>query len=536
MKKIIYALLTVILFSISTSKAQVPEITIILNDGTVQRINANEISNIQIENAKVNELMCIYQYNVVDKFLSKAIDSIVINPSNFSMHITCWDRVYDYSPISVIDSIKFIELPLNNSDTVRINNQVWQLRNLDVDHYRNGDSIPEIRDRQEWAGAKYGAWCYYDNDTVNKKYGKLYNYYAISDPRGLAPKNWTICDSKFFNHDNTEFFLKSCPDYKIAEDGYWSYSDEICTNYTGFSAVPTGVRLRSGTFKGLHTDCILAFADTTALEMNNYFDPTIGTNAHLNAGFTVRCVKFYPELFALFPRQGLPGDTMTIYGEHLKREGGTAIFTLNNQEITDIIAWDDSKIVFRIPLNAISGTIRLILNDLGSNEIKLRISDQIETITIGNQVWMKYNLDVDKYSNGDSLSDTELGKWRLPNDSVHYLNSNGRLYNQYAMNDSRGLIPTGWHVPSVQEWQELTDYLTAQGINGTKEIASLYGFDFINSRGGIINNMYWTCTKNEYPWNEENYVWQLTPDYHLVKETLYHDRYSLFFIRCIKDN
>jgi len=69
----------------------------------------------------------------------------------------------------------------------------WMDKNLDVDHYRNGDSIPEVRDSLVWANLKTGAWCYFRNDSTNgMKYGKLYNWYAISDPRGLAPEGWHI--------------------------------------------------------------------------------------------------------------------------------------------------------------------------------------------------------------------------------------------------------------------------------------------------------------------------------------------------------
>lgn len=69
----------------------------------------------------------------------------------------------------------------------------WMKQNLDVTHYRNGDSIPEVRDRKKWLELKTGAWCYYNNDTNNgKNFGKLYNWYAVNDPRGLAPVGWHI--------------------------------------------------------------------------------------------------------------------------------------------------------------------------------------------------------------------------------------------------------------------------------------------------------------------------------------------------------
>jgi len=69
----------------------------------------------------------------------------------------------------------------------------WMEENLNTDVYRNGDSIPEVKDPEEWKKLKTGAWCYYNNDAENgKKYGRLYNWYAITDPRGLTPKGWHI--------------------------------------------------------------------------------------------------------------------------------------------------------------------------------------------------------------------------------------------------------------------------------------------------------------------------------------------------------
>jgi uncharacterized protein (TIGR02145 family) len=74
--------------------------------------------------------------------------------------------------------------------------KVWMACNLDVETYRNGDTILHCKTREEWVDAANrgeGAWCYYDNYTKNNKiYGKLYNGYAIDDPRGLAPEGWRI--------------------------------------------------------------------------------------------------------------------------------------------------------------------------------------------------------------------------------------------------------------------------------------------------------------------------------------------------------
>ena len=78
----------------------------------------------------------------------------------------------------------------------RINGQIWSTSNLDVSTFRNGDPIHEAKTDEEWVEAgdnKQPAWCWTSNDPKErKKYGKLYNHYAVADPRGLAPQGWRI--------------------------------------------------------------------------------------------------------------------------------------------------------------------------------------------------------------------------------------------------------------------------------------------------------------------------------------------------------
>ena len=81
-------------------------------------------------------------------------------------------------------------------NSIQIGNQIWMVKNLDVTHFRNGDSIPQVTDDAEWetTGSRgEPAWCYYLNDKSNgKMYGKLYNLNAVKDPRGLVPEGWSL--------------------------------------------------------------------------------------------------------------------------------------------------------------------------------------------------------------------------------------------------------------------------------------------------------------------------------------------------------
>lgn len=72
---------------------------------------------------------------------------------------------------------------------IEIGGQIWTTDNLDVANYRNGDVIPEVTDPDEWTNLKTGAFCYFQN---NPNLGKLYNFHAIIDHRGLAPEGYKL--------------------------------------------------------------------------------------------------------------------------------------------------------------------------------------------------------------------------------------------------------------------------------------------------------------------------------------------------------
>ncbi|MFI5453415.1 FISUMP domain-containing protein [Pedobacter sp. UC225_61] len=85
---------------------------------------------------------------------------------------------------------------------VKIGNQVWTTTNLNVSTYRNGEQIYYATNQKEWekvSKEKIPAYCYLNFDSSNeKKYGKLYNFYAVTDPRGLAPAGWHVPSSNEF--------------------------------------------------------------------------------------------------------------------------------------------------------------------------------------------------------------------------------------------------------------------------------------------------------------------------------------------------
>jgi len=133
---------------------------------------------------------------------------------------------------------------------VRIGNQVWMTQNLNVDKFRNGDPIPEVKSNWAWQEAgRQGqpAWCYFDNDPTNgDKYGKLYNWHAVNDPRGLAPEGWHIPNDAEW--ETLFSYVGEAPVEKMKRIRGWDEDRGKSlqgrpSNESGFSGMPGGWRV-----------------------------------------------------------------------------------------------------------------------------------------------------------------------------------------------------------------------------------------------------------------------------------------------------
>ena len=136
-------------------------------------------------------------------------------------------------------------------DEIKIGKQIWCVKNLDVANFRNGDSIPEAKTDKDWVKAgkkKQPAWCYYDNDSKNgKKYGKLYNWYAVNDPRGLAPKGYHIPSDEEWTI-LTDYLGGELKAGKKMKSSFGWDENGNGTNSSGFAGLPGGYRYDDGTF------------------------------------------------------------------------------------------------------------------------------------------------------------------------------------------------------------------------------------------------------------------------------------------------
>ncbi|GHM98642.1 hypothetical protein WSM22_01320 [Cytophagales bacterium WSM2-2] len=180
---------------------------------------------------------------------------------------------------------------------VTIGNKIWIAKNLNVSRFSNGDAIPEAKTPEEWQKAsdsKQPAWCYYKGDTTKGKiYGKLYNWYAVSDARGLAPKGWHVTQD-----EDWKALVETLGDDKAgmtvkSNDGWLANGN----NSSGLTVRPGGLRYVVGEFadfgKNGYWWSSNDFNEREAMcwEVLGY-SPNVGSgNNYKGFGFAVRCVK-----------------------------------------------------------------------------------------------------------------------------------------------------------------------------------------------------------------------------------------------------
>ena len=185
----------------------------------------------------------------------------------------------------------------NFYETVTIGTQVWMSKNLDVATFRNGDSIPQVQTNEEWKKAgenKQPAWCYYENDPANgAKYGKLYNWYAVNDPRGLAPEGYHVPtdDEWTILQDHLGGDAK-----KMKSTSGW-FDEGNGTDQSGFNGLPGGNRYFDGNFDAIDSHGYWWSSTENATDftwyrgLNFFYDDVDRSNGSKDNGFSVRCLR-----------------------------------------------------------------------------------------------------------------------------------------------------------------------------------------------------------------------------------------------------
>ena len=174
-------------------------------------------------------------------------------------------------------------------------------KNLDVATYRNGDPIPKVTTDAAWAALTTGAYCYFNNDsaTYAATYGKLYNWYAVNDPRGLAPEGWHIpTDFEWTTLDDCLGGLTvSGGLMKELGNIHWLTPNTNATNLSGWAGLPGGYRNYNGPFVfvnyyGYWWSATEGITETAWFRYLYYNDSNLGRNRNFKQfGYSVRCVR-----------------------------------------------------------------------------------------------------------------------------------------------------------------------------------------------------------------------------------------------------
>ena len=323
---------------------------------------------------------------------------------------------------------------------VSIGYQIWMNKNLNVDKFRNGDPIPEAKSNEEWQKANSNqqpAWCYYNNDPKNgEKYGKLYNWYAVNDPRGLAPIGWKVASDEDWKNLIANYSGNADAGSKLKSSNGAAFKGEL-----------SGFRNGTGPFVDLEI-----FGDFwTSLSSDSYNAVYYKIGANSNAidrstndkpgGLSVRCIR---EMNSL----------STNHVSNSNNVSQTVISTNSAPQTTNS-----------------TSQVGTASSSSPKPVSKVVPTPTFKTIQIGTQTWMAENLNVSTFRNGDPIPEAKTYEdWSIAlkehKPAWSYYNFDqkngpkcGKLYNDYAVHDNRGLAPFGYHIPSDKEWEILTDLL-----------------------------------------------------------------------------
>ncbi len=187
----------------------------------------------------------------------------------------------------------------NVYQTVTIGSQVWMAENLKVTHYRNGDSIPTVLNGLAWDAYGAGAYGQYDNSPDSAEvWGRLYNWYAVDDSRGLAPEGWHVPTYQEWSILQTTLGSYAGNKMKEVGDAHWVSPNDLATNESGFTALAAGMRGYQGHYIAIYQDAYFWSSteyDTDDARLANlYFSTTyLGLSSRLakSTGCSIRCVK-----------------------------------------------------------------------------------------------------------------------------------------------------------------------------------------------------------------------------------------------------
>ncbi len=416
----------------------------------------------------------------------------------------------------------------NKYPTVVIGSLEWMVENLKATKYNDGNEIPNLSVNSAWQRSKTGAYCWYDNNENNNKdaYGALYNWYAV-ETGNLCPTGWRVPTDNdwaaligFVENQgipNTKdaggvgSALKSCRQDRSPAGGNCTTSDHPRWNMHpqhhgldkyGFAALPGGFRSDNGGFRttgALRIGVNGYWWSSTEKSANNAFYRIMyhdaghvvqGSGFNKTHGFSVRCVRDA----GVSTNQALKinvsptgGGKVTGAGDY--KSGQKVNVTATPQKGYRFVNWTgDTKFIknaieanttLSMPEQGITLTANFV-TDGGDNTVIDADGNKYTIVVIGTQTWIVENLKTTKYNDGTEISNITVNSlWQrsrstgaycwYSNDESTYKDAYGAIYNWYAVETGK-LCPTGWRVPSDEDWNVLVNFVVSKGYPNTKEI------------------------------------------------------------------
>jgi uncharacterized protein (TIGR02145 family) len=508
-----------------------------------------------------------------------------------------------YGTITDIDgnAYKTIQIEISSGMSKSLNSpqtitQTWMAENLKTTKYNNGDAIPNVTQNQEWVALTSGAYCSYNNDANNsKKYGLIYNWYAVNTGN-LCPAGWHVPSEPEWTTLITSLGGESIAGAKLKE--------------AGFTAHPGGTRVWDGSFNLLgissnrlssseqdkSTAWCSVMSSSSSINMGN-FDK--------NDGMSVRCLMGEaPKLLVLTTTAPTSiSQVSAISGGNIVSDNGasdvivrgvcwnnwpdpvrdpkfnttadgngTGSFTSNLTNLSPNTTYYvrayatnmggtayGNQISFTtlpvgLPIIFNPGLTYGSLSDIDGNVYK--------TIKIGTQVWMAENLKTTSLNDNTAINNltTSWTNINSPsycwynNDPDRFKDSFGAFYNGYAVRTDK-LCPTGWHVPSNDDWTILISYLGGMAVAGDK-LRETGNSHWWATNPGVANTNGFTALPCGSHYNDTHsyfgntsYWWSSTPGdfsslnmcisiYYLSSDVVISSSSmdNGYSVRCIKDN
>ncbi len=210
-----------------------------------------------------------------------------------------WDGTQWVSLVTGVEMAgEVTDIDGNVYQTVQIDSQEWMLENLRTTRYRDGSAIPVITMNSVWSGISFGAWCWYLNSNhLESVYGKLYNWYAVIDPRGLCPSGWRVpTESDWYSLAEYLNYSLSGGAMKEAGTGRWRSPNQGGTNVSGFTGRPGGRRVSSGSFTNLSYSgswwsTSQSGSQASYRELEHDSEALVVGEYDKKTGLSVRCIK-----------------------------------------------------------------------------------------------------------------------------------------------------------------------------------------------------------------------------------------------------